>query len=415
MSDDRSSSGGPAVFLRLPAGCDFELPGKMMHLFFNCLAASAASGLTYVRNVVPHLSGQQGLRATLALSPQLRSELDNPPNISFVELEIRAGAAGRFCWEQSLLSRMIRKSGADVLISTGNFALLRSPVPQILLSGNSLYTSPDFYDDLRARRAYRIWLDTRARGFFARRSVRWADCTVAPSQSFADTLRVWSGGKVVSIYHGFDPDIFFRDHNQLPPEINDKIDSTKEALRLIFVSHYNYYRNFETLLRALPYIKEHLRGRNVKLFLTCKLSPAENTGSYRTATAAALIQDLGISNEVVELGAIPYRQLQHVLRACDIYVTPAYTETFAHPLVEAMASGLPIVASDLQVHREVCGAAAAYFPCFSPADLAKQIVAIANSQELGREMANSGQNRSLDFSWGRHVQELLAISQEMTN
>ena len=31
---------------------------SMMHLFFNCLAASAASGLTYVRNVVPHLSGQ---------------------------------------------------------------------------------------------------------------------------------------------------------------------------------------------------------------------------------------------------------------------------------------------------------------------------------------------------------------------
>jgi len=301
------------------------------------------------------------------------------------------------------------------LISAGNFALFRSPVPQILLSGNSLYTSPDFYDDLRARRACRIWLDTRARGFFARRSVRWADCTVAPSKSFADTLRGWSEGKVVSIYHGFDPDIFFREQDQLPQEIQDKFDSDKDALRLIFVSHYNYYRNFETLLRAIPYIKEHLRERNVKLFLTCKLSSEENTGAYRTATAAALIRNLGISNEVVELGAIPYGQLRHVLRGCDIYVTPAYTETFAHPLVEAMASGLPIVASDLQVHREVCGPAALYFPCFSPADLTKQIMAIANNQELGREMANSGQNRSLDFSWARHVQELLATSREISN
>jgi glycosyltransferase involved in cell wall biosynthesis len=387
----------------------------MMHLFFNCLAASAASGLTYVRNVVPHLSGQQGIRVTVVLSPQLRNELGNPSNISFVELEIPAGAAGRFCWEQSLLSRMIRKSDADVLISAGNFALLRSPVPQILLSGNSLYTSPDFYDDLRARRAYRIWLDTRARGFFARRSVRLADCTVAPSKSFADTLRGWSEGKVVSIYHGFDPDIFFREQDQLPQEIQDKFDSDNDALRLIFVSHYNYYRNFETLLRAIPYIKEHLRERNVKLFLTCKLSSEENTGAYRTATAAALIRGLGISNEVVELGAIPYDQLQRVLRGSNIYVTPAYTETFAHPLVEAMASGLPIVASDLQVHREVCGPAALYFPCFSPADLAKQVMAIANNRELGRKMANSGQNRSLNFSWARHVQELLAISREITN
>jgi glycosyltransferase involved in cell wall biosynthesis len=386
-----------------------------MHLFLNCLAASAASGLTYVRNVVPQLSGQPGVRATVALRPQLRQELGHPSNISFVELEIPAGAAGRFCWEQSLLSRTIRKSGADVLISVGNFALFRSPVPQILLSGNSLYTSPDFYNDLRARRAYRIWLDTQAKGFFARRSVRWADCTVAPSKSFADTLRVWSEGKVVSIYHGFDSDIFFREQDQLPQEIQDKLDSGKDALRLIFVSHYNYYRNFETLLRAIPYIRERLDGRKVQLLLTCKLSSEENTGAYRTATAAALVRDLGISNEVVELGAIPYGQLQHVLRSSNIYVTPAYTETFAHPLVEAMASGLPIVASDLQVHREVCGPAALYFPCFSPTDLVKQVMAIANNQELGREMANSGQSRSLDFSWARHVQELLAISREMAN
>jgi glycosyltransferase involved in cell wall biosynthesis len=387
----------------------------MMHLFLNCLAASAGSGLTYVRNVVPQLSTRVGLRATVALSPQLRKELGTPSNISFVEVEVPAGAARRFCWEQVFLPGMIRRSGADVLISAGNFALRRSPVPQILLSGNSLYNSPDFDRDLRAREAYRMWLDTRVRGFFARRSVRWADCTVAPSKAFADTLRSWTGGKVVSIHHGFDPEIFFKDQIPLPSTIQGKIDTSNNALRLIFVSHYNYYRNFETLLRAIPYIRERLDGRKVQLLLTCKLSSEENTGAYRTATAAALVRDLGISNEVVELGAIPYGQLQHVLRSSNIYVTPAYTETFAHPLVEAMASGLPIVASDLQVHREVCGPAALYFPCFSPTDLVKQVMAIANNQELGREMANSGQSRSLDFSWARHVQELLAISREMAN
>src|SRR5579862_2259901 len=124
---------------------------RIMHIFLNCLAASSASGLTYVRNVVPHLSSRPEVRATLALSPQLRNGLGNPHNISFIERELPAGAAGRFCWEQSVLPGIIRKSGADVLISAGNFAIRRSPVPQILLSGNSLYTSSDFYSDLRAR------------------------------------------------------------------------------------------------------------------------------------------------------------------------------------------------------------------------------------------------------------------------
>src|SRR5580704_13794945 len=207
---------------------------SMMHLFFNCLAASAGSGLTYVRNVVPQLCARPDLRATLALAPRLRDELGNPPNISFIELKIPGGATGRFFWEQSLLSQRIRESGADVLISAGNFALRRSPVPQILLSGNSLYNSPDFDRDLRAREAYRMWLDTRVRGFFARRSVRWADCTVAPSKAFADTLRSWTGGKVVSIHHGFDPEIFFKDQIPLPSTIQGKIDTSNNALRLIF-------------------------------------------------------------------------------------------------------------------------------------------------------------------------------------
>jgi glycosyltransferase involved in cell wall biosynthesis len=353
------------------------------------------------------------LRATLVLSPRLRKELGNPSNVSFVEIEGPAGAAGRFCWEQTVLPGMIRKSDADVLISAGNFALWRSPVPQILLSGNSLYTSRDFYGDLWVRRAYRIWLDTLARGFFARRSVRWADCTVAPSKAFADTLRAWTGGKVVSIYHGFDREIFFRDANLLPSAIQNKIDSGKDALRLIFVSHYNYYRNFETLLRAIPCIQERLGGRDVRLFLTCKLSSEENSGAYRPDAAASLVQHLGISNQVVELGAVPYHLLGRVIRACDIYVTPAYAETFAHPLVEAMACGVPVVASDLPVHREICGNAAIYFPRFSPQLLADCVLQVEQSSALREQLVGCGSKRSHEFSWRDHVDQIISLAQTL--
>jgi len=384
-----------------------------MHLFLNCLAASSGGGLTYVRNVIPHLSERPELRATVALAPKLRNGLGCPQNISFIEMDLPAGAATRFCWEQSHLSRMIQESGADVLISAGNFALWRSPVPQILLSGNSLYTSPDFRRDLRARGAYRIWLDTLVRSFFARRSVRWADCTVAPSKAFADTLQQWTGDKVVGLHHGFDPDIFFGDDTPLPSALHDKINFGKSALRLIFVSHYNYYRNFETLLEALPYIRKGLGGRDVQLLLTCKLSTEEDSGSYRAESAADLIRRLGISDDVVELGALPYQLLHHLLHACDIYVTPAYTETFAHPLVEAMACGLPVVASDLSVHREICGDAAVYFPRFSPQMLAERVVQVAHSLALRKRLSECALERSREFSWRGHVDQIVALAHSL--
>lgn len=383
-----------------------------MHLFINCLAASSGSGLTYVHNIVPQIAARPELRATVALPSKLRSSLGSPRNVSFVELDIPAGAAGRFFWEQSYLGRVVQASAADVLVSAGNFALWRSPVPQILLSGNCLYTCTDFYSDLLARRAYRLWLDTRIRGFFARRSVRWADCTVAPSRTFAETLQSWGDGNVVGIHHGFDREIFFDDDVVVPPAIRKVIDEDADVLRLIFVSHYNYYRNFETLLRALPYIKERLGARRVQLLLTCRLTE-KGSGYYSANAAGGLVGHLGISDEVVELGAVPYSALQHVIRACHIYVTAAYAETFAHPLVEAMACGLPVVASDLQVHREICGDAAIYFPRFSPQKLAERVIELDQSLALRKKLSDAALRRSRDFSWRDHLDQIVGLAQRL--
>jgi glycosyltransferase involved in cell wall biosynthesis len=381
-----------------------------MHLFLNCLAASAGGGLTYLRNVVPHLSARTDVRTTVAAGISLKRELGDLPNIAWVKLEGDQGAMLRFCQEQATLPRLIRRSGADVLISTGNFALWKSPVPQILLSGNSLYTSADFYRDLRSRRDYRLWLDTRIKGIFAKRSVHWADRTVAPSQAFAAELRRWTGVPVLSIYHGFNYATFCQDGIALPAHTRQKLDFAKDALRLLFVSHYNYYRNFETLLRAIPFLQNRLGKRGVVLFLTCNLRSENNPGSYHAEPAAALVQQLGIAEQVVELGAIPYHLLHHVYRACDVYVTPAYAETFAHPLVEAMASGLPLVASDLPVHREICGEAALYFQRFSPQELADQVLCLEASSDLRTALAERGRTRSREFSWEKHVEEILGVA-----
>jgi glycosyltransferase involved in cell wall biosynthesis len=383
----------------------------MISLFLNGLGANAGAGLTYLYNVLPRLSALAGVRTTLAVQPNLQGEFGGFPGVVLADGRAPAGAARRFWFEQRELPALIRQSGAEALISAGNFALRNSPIPQILLSGNSLYTSRDFYRDLRSRREYGMWADTRMKGFLARRSVLWADRTVAPSRAFAEELGRWTGKEVLAIHHGFDREVFFADQSGLPGPIRQKLDAAKSCLKLLFVSHYNYYRNFETLLRAIPLLRRSLPGRNVRLFLTCELRAGANPGTYNPARAAALIEQLGIRDEVVELGAVPYRLLHPLYRACDVYVTPAYTETFAHPLVEAMASGLPIAATDLPVHREVCGAAARYFPRFSPEKLAETVLAIGTSSEVASQLIASG--RSAEFSWRDHVQQLLEVANSL--
>lgn len=380
----------------------------MTHIFLNGLGANAGAGLTYLYNVVPRLDGE-GIPTTLAVQPQLRQEFHGLKSIRVLDVPVPQGTLARFWFEQAKLPALIEESGADVLLSAGNFALRRSPVPQILLSGNSLYTSKHFYRDLLRRRELGLWIDTRAKGFFARKSVQWADCTVAPSQAFAEELACWSGKRIEAIHHGFDRDIFFADAFPLPDRITEKLTEARNCLKLLFVSHYNYYRNFETLFRAVAFVRDRLSGERVRLFLTCSMDDRSTRSGYKTSQALREIENLGIRGEVVELGAVPYRQLHHLYRACDVYVTPAYTETFAHPLVEAMASGLPVVASDIPVHHEVCGRAALYFPPFAPDVLAQML--LAATELSNRPRANPAMGR---FSWADHLQALLALASVLT-
>jgi len=387
----------------------------MMRLFINGLAASAGGGLTYLRNVIPHLARRTDVEATVLLNPQVRLEFGEFPNLSLIEVPTSSGIFRRFVHEQTALSGLIRRSGAQVLVSTGNFALWNSPVPQILLSRNSLYTSADFHRDVRVRRDYRIWADTLIKARIARHSINRAEITVAPSQAFAQELTNWAGKKVVSVHHGFDREAFTSDPTPVPARVQQQLEEANDALRLLFVSHYNYYRNFETLFRALPILSDRLHGKKVKLFLTCRLNSADNPGWYRAEAASSLVDSLRSSQSVVELGTVPYPSLHHLYRACHMYVTPAYAESFAHPLVEAMSSGVPVVASDLPVHREICQDAAIYFPRFSPDVLADRVAQVHQSPELARTLAQNALNRAQDFRWDKHVARLLALAQELVS
>jgi len=75
-----------------------------------------------------------------------------------------------------------------------------------------------------------------------------------------------------------------------------------------------------------------------------------------------------------------------------------------------MASSLPVVASDLPVHREICRDAALYFPHFSPQSLTDRILQLASSPDLAAELSQKGFARSQDFSWSKHVDELLNLA-----
>src|SRR6266403_1205481 len=127
-----------------------------MRLFIHALGASAGGGLTYLRNVVPHLAARPDIDVTVLAGKAAGAAIRSASNVQVLASgREEQGPLSRFLWEQREIPRLIQKTGADLLLSAGNFALWNSPLPQILLSRNSLYTSADFSRDLRRRGDYR--------------------------------------------------------------------------------------------------------------------------------------------------------------------------------------------------------------------------------------------------------------------
>lgn len=382
----------------------------MIRLFVNGLAATAGGGITYIRNIAPHLAARDDVQTTFLVPDKLANEISTLENIAIVNGADHRGSLERFLYEQRTLPRIVRADQSDVLLSAGNFAVYRSPIPQILLSRNALYTCKDYYRDLRSRGELRLWFDTKIKSWLAKRSVKAANVTVAPTRAFAEELSAWTGLNVIAIHHGFDSHLFRADNIAIKPSIQKQF--APDSLRVLFVSHYNYYRNFETLIRGFAKAVRQSKTR-LQLLLTCELVPGKNPGPYRPDSAARLIEQLGLRAHVLELGEVPYSQLHQLHRCCHLYVTAAYCESFAHPLVEAMSSGLPIIASDIPVHREICENAAVYFPRFSEEALCDRIIELAASAEKRESLGMTGHERAATFSWSEHVEKIILLAKSL--
>ena len=385
-------------------------------VLLNALASTAGGGLTYLNNVLPRLAEARGAKFLTLVPPEKLENFRRWANNNLsVETVKTGGALKRMWWEQTKLDAFARARGAQAVVALGNFAMLRSAAPQLLFNRNDLYFSPVFAADLQRRGEWGKLAKHRAQAWLARQSIKRATLNVAPTAAFAAKITARAGLQHVSVEvlpFGFDANAFPAQAEPLSATQLAALRPGQDCHRLLFVSHYNYFRNFETLLRALPSLRAQLlarTGRDVLLVLTTNIQRGAIYGGYDATEAAALIDRLQMHGHIAMLGSIEYAKLPELYRACDAFVCPSYAESFGHPLLEAMAAGLPVIASDLPVQREVCGDAARYFATFDEHDLAETCAGVLADEALKADLKARGLAQSKKFSWDAHVRRLLQL------
>ena len=379
-----------------------------MTVLVNIVASKFGGGVTLLRALVAELARLPPRhRFVFFVSPEQADPGFPLPS----HLEWRVPPAGptgplrRLWWDQIAMRRLLRREGADVLYSLGNFAMLRCPVPQLLLVQTPVYLSDLYRRACLAQWDWRYRARYRLRRWLLCRSVAAADLVLVPSDTMREMLRremPQQDGKVKVNYLG----------PGLGPGARDPRDY-HGPIRLLYPTYYGDYKNAGAALEAVKLLRQQ-QGDRYRLVTTADLSENRKQANPRAwAREHPLWEKLRQQGAIESLGLVRPEAMQDLYRSCHLLVWPTLAESFGFPLVEAMACGLPVVASDIPVNRELAGDAALYFDPMAPAELAARVREIVENPALRQSLEERGRRRGAAFSWKRHAEQLVEILESL--
>ncbi len=130
---------------------------------------------------------------------------------------------------------------------------------------------------------------------------------------------------------------------------------------------------------------------------------------WKTDVLQRQVEDAVEAGWAHHLGYVDDPQLAALFRCARVVVFPSHYEGFGLPAVEALWSGVPLVASDIPVLREVTGGAALFAPDDDPRALARAIETTLTNEPLRQDLIERGRRRVAELSWSRAADETEAV------
>lgn len=147
----------------------------------------------------------------------------------------------------------------------------------------------------------------------------------------------------------------------------------------------------------------HLAGRHKDTTLV--LLGGEGPAERQVQDA---IRELHLEARVIRLGGVSDAARSALFEGAAVVVYPAVYGSFAHPVLEAMACGVPVVVADAGAAPELVGDAGAVIPHGDDAQLAVEVHRVLDDPDWRRSMVDAGLERARAYTPHRAAQGLLA-------
>ena len=174
------------------------------------------------------------------------------------------------------------------------------------------------------------------------------------------------------------------------PEPVNKSDSRD----LVYMGSFMAYKNVECLVAALRHLGQH------RLHLLSKIT------DERRAELSSLAGDA--SGRIVFHNGVTDAEYREILGSAQALISASKDEGFGIPLVEAMALGIPVIASDIEIFHEIAGDAGLFFDSENPEQLAQAVQQLTDP-EIWSTFSKRGKDQAQKFSWDKSARALLEI------
>jgi glycosyltransferase involved in cell wall biosynthesis len=136
-------------------------------------------------------------------------------------------------------------------------------------------------------------------------------------------------------------------------------------------------------------------------------------GGIPTPSQARLIEDLSIASTVTHIPYVANQELPSYYAAADVFIFPSLYEGFGIPVLEAMACGTPVIASNAASLPEVVGDAGLLIDPRVPEAWAEAIARVLTDGSLADRLRQRGLERAGQLTWERTARETLQVYEQL--
>lgn len=300
-------------------------------------------------------------------------------------------------WFEFAVYRALKKYKADVFFSPDGYLSLRSKIPQVSVIHDLNFEH--FPQDIPA--VPRTYL----RYFFPKFAKKASKIVTVSHYSRADIASVYGihPSKIDVGWNGVS-EVFKPISPEKKAEIRNQYAEGKPYF--LFVGAIHPRKNLKRLMQAF---EMYVNKGGVKHLVIVGESLWGKGTVYDELIQPKTKQQIHFT------GHLPLQELANVMASAFCFTYVPYFEGFGIPLVEAMRSGVPIIAGKLTSLPEVGGEAALYVNPFDVASIARAMLLIESDESMRQKLIELGLERSLLFDWNHTAEVCWKAIQEVTS